>query len=319
MVSAALVWWIARRTDVFYVIGLEGPASALAGPLLPAVAAGATCALVLSLLDAAAGRVAGLLGALAVVLLPAFVEVHRESVRGPPLLALILFMIAVMVHAPRFSFAYGGLAAMMAVFISPAAVGLPVAAAIWTVLHAQRRGRRRWRRMALALAPLAAALALLPWVGTEAWPPGVLLGWRGHVDGALGAIGLVLGDHLAPGVTAGGLRWLIVADMTLIVLALLAVTWRRMIQPMPPALTARQLFEALGITAGCYAAGLIAKSLLVKAAPDPQVAEVFPLVVILAVLVVLGASMSWPRWSRAAKLLSLALALGWASASLILR
>ncbi len=319
MVTAALVWWIARRSDVFYVIGLDGPASAVVGPLLPAIAAGVTGALVLSLLEAGAGRLAGVVGALAVVLLPAFVDVHRESVRGPPLLALMLFMIAVMVHAPRFSFAYGGLAAVMAVFISPAAIGLPVAAAIWTVIHAQRRGRRRWRRMGLALAPLAVAFAVLPWVGTDAWPPGVSLGWRGHVDGALGAIGRVLGDHLAPGVRVGGLRWLIVADMTLIVLALLAVTWRRVVRPMPTVRTARQLFEALGITTACHAAGMIARSLLVRGAPNPALAEVFPLVVILTVMVVLGMSLSWPGWSRAGKLLSLALALGWAGASLVLR
>lgn len=319
MVTAALVWWLARRSDVFYVIGLDGPASSLVGPLLPALAAGATGALVLSLLEAAAGRLAGVVGAVAVVLLPAFVDVHRESVRGPPLLALVLFMIAVMVHAPRFSFAYGGLAAVMAVFVLPAAAGLPVAAAIWTVLHAQRRGRRRWRRMALALAPLAVAIAVVPWVGTEAWPPDVSLGWRGHIDGALGGIGRVLGDHLAPGVSAGGLRWLIVADMTLIVAALLVVVWQRAIRPMPPTRTARRLFEALGVTAACLAAGMIAGSLLVRGAPDPAVADVFPLVVILSVMVVLGMSLSWAGWSRAGKLLSLALALGWAGASLILR
>ncbi len=173
--------------------------------------------------------------------------------------------------------------------------------------------------MALALAPLVVAIAVLPWVGTEAWPSGVSLGWRGHIDGALGAIGRVLGDHLAPGVSAGGLRWLIVADMTLIVLALLGITWRRTIRPMPTTRTARQLFEALGITAACHAAGMMAKSLLVRGAPDPVVAEVFPLVVILTVMVVLGLSLSWSGWSRAGKLLSLALALGWASASLILR
>lgn len=313
------MWWIARRSDVFYVVGLDGPASALVGPLLPALAAGVTGALVLSLLEAAAGRLAGVVGALTLVLLPAFVEVHRESVRGPPLLAVMLFMIAVMVHAPRFSFAYGGLAAVMAVFISPTAIGLPIAAGIWTVLHAQRRGRRRWRRVALALAPLAVAIAVLPWVGTDAWPSGVSLGWRGHIDGALGAIGRVLGDHLAPGVKAGGLRWLIVADMTLIVIALLAVSWRRSIRQMTPSRTARQLFEALGITAACLAAGMIARSLLVRGAPDPVVAEVFPLVVILSVMVVLGMTLSWPWWTRAGKLISLALALGWAGASLILR
>jgi hypothetical protein len=115
------------------------------------------------------------------------------------------------------------------------------------------------------------------------------------------------------------LRWLIVADMTLIVLALFAVAWRRTIRPMPVARTARQLFEALGITAACYAAGMVARSLLVRGAPDPALAEVFPLVVILTVMVVVGMSVSWPGWSRAGKLLSLALALGWAGASLILR
>ncbi len=319
VVVAALTWWIARGSDVFYVIGLDGPASALAGPLLPALAAGATGALVLSLLEAGAGRLAGLTGVVVVLLLPAFVDIHRESVRGPPLLALMLFMVAVMVHAPRFSFAYGGLAAVMAVFVSPAAIGLPVAAASWSLLQAQRRGRRRWRRVALGLAPLMVALALVPWVGTDAWPAGVSLGWRGHLDGVLGAVGRVLGDHLAPGVGPGGFRWLIVADVTLIVLALFAVTWRRTIDPMPPTRTARQLFEALAITAACHAGGMIAGSLLIRGAPDPDVAGIFPLVAVLAVMVVLAMALSWSGWSRAGKLVSLALVLGWAGASIILR
>jgi GNAT superfamily N-acetyltransferase len=310
-VTALLVWWLARRDGVFYLIGVDGWWSELMGPALPALCAGATVALALSLLEAASGRIAGIIGAVGVVMLPSFMPMHRASLHGPPLLALTMFMLAVMIHAPRFSFAYGGAAAVAAVFVSPAAAGLPIAAASWAMMHAHRRGKRPGRRVVLALAPLALAVAVAQLTGTGAWAVGGAPGWRGGFDAAAAAAGTVIGDQLAPGIGVGGLRWFIIADATLVVIALLAVAWRREVMPMPSSATPRRMFEAGGLVVATYAAGMTARTMLDTEAQNPGLREVFPLAVVALVLFALAVALRWPRWSRAGKLAILMLGVGW--------
>ncbi len=316
--TALLVWWFARRDGVFYVVGINGAWSEQLGPVLSAVCAGATIALALSLLEASAGRVAGIVGAIGVLLLPSFMPMHRASLHGPPLLALTMFMLAVMMHAPRFSLAYGGAAAIAAVFVSPVAAGLPIAAAAWATMHAHRRGKRPGRRVVLSLAPLALAVVAARVTGTGAWDGGVAPGWRGGFDAAAGAAGKVIGDQLAPGTGPGGLRWFIIADATLIVIALLAVAWRREVAPKPPTATSRRMYEASALVAVMFAAGMAARTMLDTQAHDPGLAEVFPLAVLGLVMIMLSVALLWHRWPRPGKLAAILLAVGWVGAALVL-
>lgn len=317
-VTALLVWWLAQRDGVFYVVGVDGPASGLFGALLSAMCAGATVAIALSLLEAASTPRTGMIGAIAILIMPSFIPLHRASLHGPPLLALLLFMVATMVHAPRFSFAYGGAAAMAAVFVSPFAVGLPVAAAGWAFIQARRRGKRSGRRVLLALAPLVAAIAVAHWTGSDAWTAPLSVGWRGGFDSASRAAGHVIGDQLAPGTSPGGLRWFVIADATLIAIALVAIAWRRVVMHLPAGRASRRLFEAGSLLIAAFAAGIAVHTMTDPGAPDPGRAEVFPLAVLGVMMIVLSVALLWHRWPRVGKLAALVLAVGWAGAAVVL-
>ncbi|HRP09161.1 MAG TPA: hypothetical protein PLL69_11815, partial [Gemmatimonadales bacterium] len=163
---AAVVWWYAHNDGHFFVAGLEGTASELLGPLLPALSAGLIAALAFSLADAAAGGWAAALAALVVIALPGFLPLHGHSLEGPPTTASILLTVAVMLYAPRFSLAYGALAAVTAVFMSTAALGLPIAAVSWAWLQRQS-GNGRARRAVLAVVPLLLAVLIGRFTGDE--------------------------------------------------------------------------------------------------------------------------------------------------------
>ena len=317
-VVAALVWWLAHRHDLFFVVGLENPASSALGPVLTAICAGATVALVMSLAEAAAGATAGVIALIAVVLLPAFLPLHHSSLVGPPLLALTAFTLGAMLHAPRFSFAYGGAAACVALFVSPAGLGLPLAAGAWAYLHAQRRGRRRWRRVALALLPVLVGLIVMRWSGSDAWSGPVHISWRGGLDHALRAAGRVIGDQLAPGLPDGALRWFVIADGALIVLAVVAVAWRRTAAPMPPNALPRRFYEASAVLVAAYVVGLAARTMLIVGAPDPDAAAVLPIAVVGTLVVVVSCVRLWPHWSRLARVMSLVLGTFWLGAAIAL-
>ncbi len=318
IVVAALIWWIARRDDLFYVVGLDNPISSALGPVLTALCAGATVALIMSLAEAGSGATAGVIALVTTVLLPGFFPLHRSSLVGPPLLALTVFTLGVMLHAPRFSFAYGGLAACAALFVSPAGLGLPLAASAWAYLHAHRRGRRRWRRFALALLPVFVGLIVMRWSGSDAWSGPVDLGWRGGLDRALRAAGRVIGDQLAPGLSEGALRWFVIADGALIALAVVAVAWRRVVAPMAPNSLVRRFYEASAVLVSAYMVGLAVRTMLIVGAPDPDAAAVFPIAVVAGLVLVVSCVQLWPRWSRPGRVIALLLGAAWASAAIVL-
>ena len=174
--AGAIVWLLARQESQFSIVGMDGPASSALGSLLPAVSAGLTIAMSLVIVDVVGGPVVAVLAAICVLLLPDFLPLHRSSLIGPPLLATTIGMLAVMLAAPRFSLAYGAVAAVGVVWVSPQAIGLVPAAVAWALL--QPNGQRgRVPRAALSLLPLGIAVLLTALVGS-AWPAPVHLGWR---------------------------------------------------------------------------------------------------------------------------------------------
>ncbi|MEO5797877.1 MAG: hypothetical protein ABIZ70_04355 [Gemmatimonadales bacterium] len=313
--AAAVIWWRARAGGSFYIVGMEGAWSARLGPLLPAICGGISAALALSIVDAAAGPVAGVAAALMVVVLPGFIPLHSASLIGPPLLTLMLATLAVMLHAPRFSLAYGTLAAIVAVYVAPAGIGLPAAAVGWAYLSGSRGARSPIRRVAFALVPLLLLLALSHWTG-NGWPLAGSVLWRGGLDRMFRAAGSIIGDQLAPGIDNPTLRWLVIADISLLLIALVMVAWRRVARQRPEGAFLRRLFPAAGVIALAYAAGLAAHSLLLTGAAAPDLAAVFPLVVVALLVVVASIGVLWPRWPRAGKLVALVLILGWAQAAI---
>lgn len=315
LVAAAVVWWTAHRHGVFFVTGLGPETSALAGPILPAVCAGLTAALVLWLVDLATGPVAALLAVLAVLALPDFGTLHNTSLTGPPLLTLTMVMLALMMHAPRWSLAYGTVAAVGAVLVESAGAGLPLAAVGWAVYSARRDRRPPWRRLAFALIPLLLLVAIDAGGGGSAWPGDWQLAWRGGLDAGLRAAGTVIGDQLAPGISSPAVRWFAIADLTLILLAVV-VAGARVARRAPATSATVTMHPAAGTVLLGLALGLACRWLLVPASPAPDVVAMLPLVVVAVVAVFTSAALLWRGWPRWGRGLALLLLVGWLQAAM---
>lgn len=312
--AALLVWWRAYTDGSFVVLGVSEPLTSLLGPLLPALSAGLTVAMALSLVDAAAGTMAGVIAAIVVVLLPDFLTLHRASLLGPPFTAITVLMVGVMLHAPRFSIAYGSLAATAAVFVSPAAAGLVLVAMVWAAL-VEGRCRRRGERVLLALAPVALLLVASHWLGS-AWEPGLRLGWHGSLDVGLRAAGHIIAAQLAPTVTEPAVRWVAIADLTLLAIGVIVLAWRRMAaSPTAPTAVGR-LLPAVLLTGAGLVVGQTVCWLILPARPIPSLDEVFVLAVLGAIATVTAVAALWRRWPRWVQVVAGVIILGWVQAAL---
>lgn len=263
--------------------------------------------------DAAAGAMAGLLAAVMLVALPGFMSMHRDSLTGPPLLALTLLMCVTMVHAPRFSLAYGALAATGAMLIATEGIGLPLAALGWAVMQ-RVNGHGRWQRVALALVPTVAVLVLVHFAG-GAWPQPVQLAWRGGLDRGLRAAGMIIGNQMSPTITSAALRFLVVADLALVIAAVITVGWWKVARAASETSALRAVYPVAGLLAAALAIGLAARTLLVVGAPEPDLAAIMPLVALTAVILVISVAVLWPKLPRWGRAVAAVLIVGWLQAA----
>ncbi len=301
-----LVWWRARAGGFFFIVGMEGSASANLGPVLPAFCAGTSAALMLSIADAAAGPWAGVAAAFALVALPGFVALHRDSLVGPPLLTLTLLMLAVMLHAPRFSLAYGTLAATAAAFVSPQAIGLPVGAAVWALVQRSQPTSMR-RRAMLAVLPLLVAVVLLRLNATR-WLGGSALGWRGQLHRVGAAAAKLLSTQLAPAIAAVTLREVVAAATVVLGVVVVGRAWIRVARPLPDVSLLRRLYPACTVLAATYLGGVVVRTLLVRGAPEPDLLSLLPLAAVGMLAVICSIALLWrfwPLWQRTAAVLIL--------------
>lgn len=310
-----LVWWLAWRADFFVVNGLGEPAASALGPILPAVSAGLAAALVFSLVDSVSTTTAGLLAAVVTVLLPGFIPMHQGSLTGPPLLVIVLLTLALMVHWPRFSVAHGILAGIGAVMISSAGAGLPLAAAVWGYVQPRRSTRGVVARVTLALLPVAVMLVMIRLLD-GVWPGDPVFGWQGGLDRGLRSAGRVIGDQMAPTLHARPLRWVAIADIALVLIAVMAVAWRKAISPLPAADPLRRFSVASGLMVASLIAAQIVRHLLVEGVPDPGTEAVLPLVVIAVMYAAVSIAALWRRWPRWGRALALVLVIGWLQAAI---
>ncbi len=281
--------------------------------MLPAICAGLTIAMVLVMVDLVSGPLLGVIAALGVLLLPDFLPLHRTSLLGPPLLVTTIAMLAVMLAAPRFSLAYGAVAAVGAIWVAPDGLGLIAAAVGWALLQSPN-GSGRTQRAWLALLPTAVALLLTPLVGS-AWSAPFQFGMSNRLDDVLGAIGGVLGGQLVPAIHSPTLRWFVVADATLVILAVVVIGWRRARAPDGPE-RPRHFFPALALLMGCVAAGMMAHAMLVAGAPLPGVEEALVIAVLATLAVAVAVSVLWARWPWWGKGIASLLLAGWMGAAL---
>jgi hypothetical protein len=314
VVMAALVWWRCRADGVFYIIGIGGEMSATLGPIFPGICAGLTIAVALLMVDTAVGPVAGVLAAVCIAALPGFMPLHRESLLGPPLLSITVLILGVMLHAPRFSLAYGSLAAMAAVFVSPAGVGFPAAAVAWP-LSQPHRPSGSIKRAILAIVPLGIVVVLSRFVGDE-WPAHTTIVWRGGLDRGLQAAGTIIGNQVTPLIHNPAVRFFALADLALLVVALVLLAWLRVVRAKPEDALVRRLFAAAGVLSLAYAVGLAVRTLIIAETPPPDLVAVLPLVVVSVLVIVTSLAVFWPRWNRWSKLVVVVLLAGWLQAAL---
>lgn len=315
LAAAALVWWHVSTDQVFYVVGLPEPWTTTLGPLLSAVSAGLAVALAFSLVDAAAGMTAGVVAAAVVLAIPGFLPLHHDSLTGPPLVAITVLMLGIMLHAPRWSIAYGALAAIAAVHVAPAAVGLPLAAVGWATVVRGKNGNGALSRVAWAIVPLVIAVVVAFWM-PHAWQEAGQPGWRGGLDTGLQSAGTILGDQLAPTLDTPALRWFAIADLTLIAIAVMVTAWRRLADREGSAAdTARRFLAAAAVLAAGTAAGLAGLWLFMPATEAPRLETVLPLAVVGALALVTSTVVLWPRWPRWGKVLTILIAMGWLQAA----
>lgn len=305
---AAVAGWIAWQG------GAGGGTPPLPGALAPPLAAGLTVAIALSLVDRVTTPLAGVLAGAMLFALPGFVPLHLGGAPGPMVLLATVVQLAALVHAPRWSLAHGALGAAMAVFVHPAALGLAIAAVWWAALPHGPSAAHRGRRLFLALLPVAVAVAAGQAVG-NAWPPDGGLGWHGGLDRGLRAAGTIVGDQLAPGISSPAVRFFAIADLSLLLIALLVMGWWRLARTRPVEAPLRRWYAATAILAASLALGLASRRLLVRGTPDPALEAVMPLVVLGTLATVVSLAAFWPRWPRWAKALALVLLLGWLQAA----
>lgn len=311
----ALVAWLAVAAFTWWV-GVQG--GGITPPtlttLMPALVAGLSIAVILTLIESVAASLAAVVAAAMVMALPAFLPVHHAGLVPALLLLLSLVQLVAMVHAPRWSLAHGTLGGAAAVFVAPAAIGLPIAAIAWAAMPHQANGTGRQARVLLALLSVLAFVIAGQVVG-NAWPADGGLGWHGGLDRSIAAAGTIIGDQLAPGITAPAVRFFTIADLSLVLLAVIVMAWRRQVRLQPPDAPVRRWYRAAGTLAAAMALGLATRHLLVRDTPWPDAVAILPLAVLGMLATVVSVASYWRSWPRWAQGIAIVIMVGWLQAA----
>ena len=308
-----------------------GADARLAARLVQGAAAGISTATVMLALWPAVGAWGAALGALAMVLSPAYVLVHLSVLSEPLFLALITLALWSFVGRPRAALMHGVIAAA-ATMVRYAGLSVAGAAALWALRDTTAPWRDRLRRAALAVAP--SLLALAAWSLTRARAPGraapirrVALygGWGPTLDEGARSIAHLL----APSLDWQPVPWL-AAGATLVAIAALSWSTVRtpddatpepavaLVAPVADPRHAEQhaLLIASGLLALVYA-GLV---LAARALADPDIPFDFRLIVPLVPLAVASttviATRAWRVISRPSRVFGVLALAVWSVAAL---
>jgi hypothetical protein len=168
--------------------------------------------------------------------------------------------------------------------------------------------------MAFALLPVPLVIGLAAVLGTP-WVASGGIAWRGGLDTGLQGAGAVLAAQLAPGISSDAIRWFAIADLTLVVIAVV-VAAARVARRLPRATTAAIVHPAAAVLAAGIAIGLALRWLFVPASPMLDVVAMMPLVVVMVIATAASVGILWPRWPRWGKLLAAIIVLGWLQAAI---
>jgi hypothetical protein len=270
-----------------------------AGRLIVALSAFASAALLVLLVDAAAGRTAAVAAAAGAAVTPALVTVHLSVLSEPLFLALMLAtMLGCLSRRP----AAAGLGAAAAVMVRYAGLALAAAAVIWFV---RQPGSWRRRLRQAAVAGLPSAVLLGAWVAhasREAGPTSIRqLGVYGSLSRTIAEGFSTVSDWLAPGSIDTGWRGVAVAATALVIAAVVAGAWRAF-QRAPVDGRAPQTVALVGLVGILYLAVLVAS----RVAADPSIPFddrlLSPLILLAEIALVVAGAVWWQRttgrWAR---------------------
>jgi hypothetical protein len=143
----------------------------------------------------------------------------------------------------------------------------------------------------------------------------VQLAWRGGLDRGLRAAGMIISNQMSPTITSAALRFLVVADLALVIAAVIAVGWWRVARAGSETSALRAVYPVAGLLAAALVIGLAARTLLVVGAPEPDLAAIMPLVALTAVILVISVAVLWPKLPRWGRALAALLIIGWLQAA----
>lgn len=311
----ALVAWLAVAAFTWWV-GPDGGGTAPASPnaVMAALAAGLSIAIILTLIESVTSSLASVIAGAMVMALPAFLPVHHAGLIPASVLLLTLVLLVAMVHAPRWSLAHGTLGGAAAVFVAPAAIGLPIAAIAWAAMPHQANGTGQRTRVLLALVPVLVMVVVGQVVG-NAWPPDGGLGWHGGLDRSIAAAGTIVGDQLAPGIDSPAVRFFAIADLSLLLIAVIVMAWRRQAQTLTTDAPLRRWYRAAGTLAAAIGIGLATRHLLVRDTPAPEIVAMLPLAVLGLLAAIVSIASFWRSWPRWGKAIAVVIVVGWLQAA----
>lgn len=306
-----------------------GLPAAQAARLVEALSAFMAMAVLLALVgDAAGAGTAALLG-LALLVMPATVDLHLSVSSGPLFLACVAFTLATMVAAREQPLA-AGLSAAAAMLVRFSGIGAVLAVVVWALT---RRGtpRDRVRRAVLAAAP--ALLVMLAWVVATRGAGegairrlGVYGGWERAMAGGARTLTTWLAPMAHPAPGAGWVALIVAAG----VVAMFVVgtrrayrLWRLLPADIPmhssanvPQLMAARVLGASALVGGCYALVLLAARLFADGRLTFDERLLAPLIVLAAVAFAVAAASWWRGARRAGRAALIVALLGWGGASL---
>ncbi|MHB1313351.1 MAG: ArnT family glycosyltransferase [Gemmatimonadaceae bacterium] len=277
-----------------------GADARLAARIIQAAAAGLTTVAVMLLLWPVAGAWGAVLGALAVVISPAFVYVHLSVLSEPLFLALVTLALWSLVRRPRAALLHGVIAAA-ATMVRYAGLSVAGAAALWALRDTSAPWRDRLKRALYALAP--SLLAMAAWSLTRQRAPGAAVSIRKFAIYGNWGPTLRQGAETVSHLLVPSLEWDPVPKIAALgtLAALAAMGWsttRAWDDTSPEDTSARAMWEravlaAAALLALCYA-GLVVAS---RALADPDIPFDFrlavPLVPLAVVAVAVVAARSW--------------------------
>ena len=283
------------------------------------IAAGVTAATVVFIVAVPLGAWAGLVAAVAVFATQAVFDTHISVLSEPLFIAIMLLLLAVMIHG-RDRLLMLSMLATAGVMVRYAGASGPAAAVLWTLVDSRRDSASRVRRaLGVAILPV---LFVGVWFTRTAMVPDRHATPRIHVYGGWGATLLgardTLAEWLAPLLADGTLQRIIAIVIAVMIIAFIAAaaadTAGNRLRQLRVGGVASVL-GATGLMAACYLAVVLASRAFVGGTIPLDSRILAPLIVLIEIATVTAAGYWWRAYHFPVHAAIAAIALVWLGAS----